>query len=204
MNFEQIPDPFADQPDWAPRPPRPIVPSPASGRVELRGQRVLVGLPGLGWRADLRADEKVVQGSRTYVPVIAEHEWYRAEAEQVEVFAPLVPAERVWVETLGRDNDVAAAAAPRSDLLSRLVSLDAPTYRPPLPVMEADSVSGRRVVQVVEATERRDLRAVTEVYTGAEGDICVRVTGEMEWYRWAWSGQPPTTLEVPVHLLWLE
>ena len=60
-----------------------------------------IGLPGHGWRGDLRADEKVVQGSRTYVPVMPEAEWYRAEAEQTEVFAPLVPVERVWVEEYG-------------------------------------------------------------------------------------------------------
>ena len=106
-----LPDPFADQPDWAPLPPRPIEIVPATGRVELRGRRVLVGLPGLGWRGDLRADERVVQGSRTYVPVIPEHEWYRAEAEQVEVFAPLVPVERVWVETVGEP--AVGAARPR-------------------------------------------------------------------------------------------
>ncbi|MCW2640124.1 MAG: hypothetical protein JWP76_2430, partial [Dactylosporangium sp.] len=32
----------------------------------------------------------------------------------------------------------------------------------------------------------------------------VRVTTELDWYRWAWSGKAPKTLEVPVHLLWLE
>ncbi|MFD6752783.1 hypothetical protein [Micromonospora gifhornensis] len=197
---EPLPDPFADQPDWAPQPPRPVEIVPAAGRVDLRGQRVLVGLPGLGWRGDLRADEKVVQNSRTYVPVIPEHEWYRAESDQVEVFAPLVPIERVWVETLG-----SAASTPTVDGGGlRLVSLDAPAHRPPTPVFEADSVVGRRVVHMVGGVEQRDLRAVTETYSGAEGDICVRVAPEMEWYRWAWRGQPPTTLEVPVHLLWLE
>lgn len=209
MSGDPLPDPFADQPDWAPLPPRPVVPVPAPGRVELRGRRVLVGLPGLGWRADLRADERVVQGSRTYVPVIAEHEWYRAEAEQIEVFAPLVPADRVWVETLGeRDpasGGLTSGGPGRGDVLSRLVSLDGPTHRPPVPVVEADTVSGRRVVHVEEGgVERRDLRAVTEPYAGAEGDICVRVTVELEWYRWGWSGRPPATLEVPVHLLWIE
>lgn len=198
---EPLPDPFADQPDWAPRPPRPIEIVPATGRVELRGRRVLVGLPGLGWRGDLRADERVVQGSRTYVPVIPEHEWYRAESDQVEVFAPLVPVERVWVETVGArrsDTSVDREAG------VRLVSLDAPAHRAPTPVFEADAVTGRRVVHVVESVEHRDLRAVTETYSGADGDICVRVTPEMEWYRWAWRGQSPTTLEVPVHLLWIE
>ncbi len=65
-------------------------------------------------------------------------------------------------------------------------------------------MTGRRVVHLVDDDERRDLRAVTELHTNAEGDICVRVAAELDWYRWAWSGQPPKTLEVPVHLLWLE
>ncbi|MDG4815848.1 hypothetical protein O7628_10040 [Micromonospora sp. WMMD956] len=195
-----LPDPFADQPDWAPQPPRPIEIVPATGRVELRGRRVLVGLPGLGWRGDLRADERVVQNSRTYVPVIPEQEWYRAESEQVEVFAPLVPVERVWVETLGNRLSVPTVGVSSVNL----VSLDAPAHRAPTPVFEAGAVTGRRVVHVADAGEQRDLRAVTETYSGAEGDICVRVTPELEWYRWAWRGQPPTTLEVPVHLLWIE
>jgi hypothetical protein len=45
---------------------------------------------------------------------------------------------------------------------------------------------------------------VTEAYTSDDGDICVRVTAELDWYRWAWTGKAPKTLEVPVHLLWLE
>ncbi|MFY1596891.1 hypothetical protein [Micromonospora sp. WMMD737] len=198
---DPLPDPFADHPDWAPRPPRPIEIVPATGRVELRGQRVLVGLPGLGWRGDLRADDRVVQGSRTYVPVIPEHEWYRAESDQVEVFAPLVPVERVWVETVGaRRTD----ASMDRETGVRLVSLDAPPHRAPTPLFESHAVTGRRVVHVVDSVEHRDLRAVTETYSGADGDICVRVAPEVEWYRWAWRGQSPTTLEVPVHLLWIE
>ena len=196
-----MPDPFADQPDWAPRPPRPLTIVSATEPVELRGRRVLVGLPGLGWRGDLRADDRVVQGSRTYVPVIPEHEWYRAESDQVEVFAPLVPVERVWVEKVGpRRPD----ASTDREAGIRLVSLDAPAHRAPTPVFEADTVTGRRLVHVIDSEEQRDLRAVTETYSGAEGDICVRVAPELDWYRWAWRGQSPTTLEVPVHLLWIE
>lgn len=201
MTREPLPDPFAGEPDWAPSPPRPIVLVPATERLELRGRRIRIGLPGLGWRGDLRADERVVQGSRTYVPAIPEHDWYRAESEQTEVFAPLVPAERVWVELLG---DRGRLAPGRTDVLTRLVSLDAPAHPGPVPVVEADAVSGRRVVQVVDGAERRDLRAVTELHTSTDGDICVRVTTEVEWYRWAWSGQSPKTQEVPVHLLWIE
>ena len=91
------------------RPPGLGAAAPAAGRADTgddgraacAAAGCSIGLPGLGWRGDLRADEKVVQGSRTYVPVMPEHEWYRAEAEQIEVFAPLVPVERVWVEETG-------------------------------------------------------------------------------------------------------
>lgn len=196
-----MPDPFAGQPEWSPRPPRPVVPVPAAAVDELRGRRVIVGLPGLGWRADLRADERVVRGSRTYIPTIPEQEWYRAETEQVEVFAPLAPAERVWVEQLG---EASATVRELDKVLPRLVSLDAPPRRDPVPVVQADAVCGRRVVQVVNGVERRDLRAVTEVYTDDEGDICIRVATEADWYRWTWTGQTPRTLAVPVHLAWLE
>ncbi|MDP9798243.1 hypothetical protein J2S43_006755 [Catenuloplanes nepalensis] len=173
---------------------------PATGGGDLRGRRVMTGLPGLGWRADLRADERVVQGSRTFVPIMQEQEWYRAEAEQIEVFAPLVPQERVWIETIG---SAPASDGPR-DVLSRLVSLDAPTRRDPVPVIDAPSVLGRRVVQMVDGVERRDLRSVTDLYSNAEGDICLRVAAELDWYRWSWTGQLPKTMEVPVHLAWLE
>jgi hypothetical protein len=200
MNPEGIPDPFADQPDWA-RPPAPMVPVPATSHRDLRGKRLVIGLPGLGWRYDLRGDDPVVQGSRTYVPVIAEQEWYRAEAEQTEVFAPLVPIERVWVETLGTPSESASKAS--SDVLSRLVSLDSPPEREPLAALDAGRLSGRRVVDVSDG-ERRELRAVTELYSSDEGDISVRVARELDWYRWSWSGKAPETLEVPVHLLWVE
>ena len=201
MTGSPLPDPFAGHPDWATEQPRPIVPVPASMAGRLRGRRVLVGLPGHGWRADLRADEKVVQGSRTYVPVIPEAEWYRAEAERTEVFAPLVPVDRVWVEEEG----ISGTAAAAGDVLSRLVSLDEPPRRAPVAALDADLLTGRRVVQMLEdGGERRDLRAVTELHTSEAGDICARVTEELDWYRWGWSGRAPKTLEVPVHLLWLE
>ena len=201
MTGGSMPDPFAGRSDWAPDPPRPIVPTPAIMGGQLRGRRVLIGLPGHGWRGDLRADEKVVQGSRTYVPVMPESEWYRAEAEQTEVFAPLVPVERVWVEEEG----MAGIASPTGDVMSRLVSLDEPPRRPPVAALDAVGLTGRRVVQLLEdGGELRDLRAVTELHTSDDGDICARVAPELEWYRWGWSGRAPRTLEVPVHLLWVE
>jgi hypothetical protein len=205
MTGGAMPDPFAGS-EWSPEPPRPVVPTAATMAGQLRGRRVLIGLPGHGWRGDLRADEKVVQGSRTYVPVMPEAEWYRAEAEQTEVFAPLVAIERVWVEV----PFTSPVDAPTGlDVVSRLVSLDAPPRRDPIPAREAAAITGRRVVQMPPpedkaGPERRDLRAVTEPYSSDDGDICVRVARELDWYRWAWSGQVPKTLEVPVHLLWVE
>ncbi|MEJ3742180.1 hypothetical protein WEI85_02610 [Actinomycetes bacterium KLBMP 9797] len=196
MSREHGPESSSSQSSWLSRTPRPIVPTPASMCTDLRGRRVVVGLPGYGWHADLRADEKVVQGSRTYVPVIPEHEWYKAESEQIEVFAPLVPADRVWVELLGD------AGSPGQTV--SLVSLDAPPRREPIPAANATRLTGQRVIQVVEGVERRDLRAVTETHSGATGDICVRIATEVEWYRWAWSGQSPRTLEVSAQVLWAE
>jgi hypothetical protein len=188
-------------------PPAPIVPAPAAAQRSVRGRRVIIGLPGLGWRDDMRADAAVVQGSRTYVPVLPEQEWYRAEAERIEAFAPMVPIERVWVETVAAGS-AAAEDGPR-DLVSRLVSLDAPPRRDPIPARDAVRVTGRRLVKMPgpenkAGREQRDLRAVTEPFTSSDGDICVRVATELEWYRWAWSGRTPKTLEVPVHVLWLE
>jgi hypothetical protein len=201
MNGGSFPDPFAGHSEWAPDPPRPIAPTPATMSGQLRGRRVIIGLPGHGWRGDLRADEKVVQGSRTYVPVMSEGEWYRAEAEQTEVFAPLVPVERVWVEEYGMAGGIVSS----SDALSRLVSLDEPPRRAPVAALDASLFTGRRVVQLLEdGGERRDLRAVTELHTNQDGDICARVATELDWYRWGWSGRTPRTLEVPIHLLWIE
>ena len=37
MTRNPLPDPFAGEPDWAPQPPRPIVPTPAVLASDLRG-----------------------------------------------------------------------------------------------------------------------------------------------------------------------
>ncbi|MCW2639852.1 MAG: hypothetical protein JWP76_2158 [Dactylosporangium sp.] len=201
-------DPLSDWDfDALSTPPAPIVPQPAGTQQSVRGRRVIIGLPGLGWRGDMRADSPVVQGSRTYLPVLPEQEWYRSEAEQIEAFAPMVPIERVWVETVAASSTMEQVGG--RDLISRLVSLDAPPRREPVPARDVASLTGRRVVKMPGPDDKtgrhqRDLRAVTEPYASSDGDLCVRVTTELDWYRWAWSGKAPKTLEVPVHLLWLE
>jgi hypothetical protein len=180
--------------------PRLVVPVPSLSHDDLRGRRVIVGLPGLGWRHDLRADEKVVQGSRTYVPVMSEHEWYKAELEQIEVFAPLVPADRVWVETLAGT----PSKTSRHGAGSGLVSLDGPPDRRPVAVEGALRVMGQRLVQLIDGVERRDIRAVTERYVNDVGDVCLHVATEVEWYRWTWTGKAPKILELSVDSIWLE
>jgi len=191
--------------DWSgpvqPMAPPAIVAVPAAGRSDLRGSRLLIGVPGVGWRGDLRGDAAVVQASRTFVPVLPEQEWYRAEAEQIEVFAPLVPIDRVWIEV---PDDTATTTSPSADVFTRLVSLDTPPRRVPVPVRDLPLVTGRRVVLADATRARRDLRAVTEVYQNSDGDVCVRVCSELDWYRWGWSGQLPRTREVPIYLLWAE
>lgn len=201
-----------DLPDWdliagnIGRIPSGIELVPAVSLRSLRGLRAMIGLPGLGWRGDLRVDDAIVQASRTYVPVLPEQEWYRAESEQTEVFAPLVPIERVWVE---RTSSAVVPATGGTDFVGRLVSLDAPPNRPPRPARQVDTLTGLRVVRLPGPDDKigkdlRDLRAVTEPYNSAEGDICVRICKELDWYRWAWSGQAPKTLELPIHLAWVE
>lgn len=173
--------------------PPSIIPTPAATYPTLRGRRVVVGVPGLGWRGDLRADNAVVHGPRTYVPVLTEQDFYRAETEQLEVFAPLVPIDRVWVE-----HTASGATAAEEN------TLDAPPRRIAMPAMVADTLTGRRLVQSVPDGWIRDLRAVSEVYRNAAGAACVRVAGEAEWYAWALSGNVPSTVETLANSLWVE
>jgi hypothetical protein len=172
--------------------PTPIVPVPAAQFRELRGRRIIIGVPGVGFRGDLRADDPVVQGSRTFVPVLAEHDYYRAETEQTEVFAALVPIERVWVEEL---RDLSLRDAPQ---------LDAPQHRRPSSAQGAGPLLGRRVVQSVADGFVRDLRAISEPYLSTAGRTCVRVCAEAEWYEWAINGSTPPSTEVAFGDLWVE
>jgi hypothetical protein len=159
----------------------------------VRGRRVIIGVPGEGFRADLRADNAVVQGSRTFVPVLTEQEYYRAELHHIEAFAVLVPVERVWVEEPGQP-----AAEPE------LQPLDAPPARLPTPATERGQLLGRRLVRAVAEGFLRDLRAVSDVYISHAGAFAVRVCAESAWYAWAFDGSTPTSMEVPVSQLWLE
>jgi hypothetical protein len=170
--------------------PDPIVPVRARTLADVRGRRVLVGRAALGWRGDLRADSSVTQDDRTFVPVLTEHDWYRAEAEQIEVFAPLVPIGRVWVEAVGGDV---------------YVDEKSPGVRWPRPAEREAAVTGMRVVLPgAGQTFERDLRAVGEVRESAGGHRTLLVVREIDWYRWAWTGRIPAAMEVPAEQAWIE
>jgi hypothetical protein len=156
---------------------------------------VIVGVPGLGFRDGMRADNAVTNAGRTFVPVLTEQDYYRAETEQIEVFAPLVPMDRVWVELVADD---------RQRPIHPPAALDSPQPRPPIPVLDATCLLGRRVVQAVPDGFIRDLRTVTDVYRDANGRTSVRICGELEWYRWALVGTAPSTVETSADSLWVE
>lgn len=190
---------------WFPTRPAPIGTVPAveyAGRF--RGRRVTVGKPGWGWRYDLRADDPVDERGLRMVPVLDEAAWYRSEHDQVEVFAPLVPIEHVWVEV---EIDLNADSAPPDatpGLLDRLVTLDTPPIRYARPARDVPALTGRRLVVSNPQVDRRAVRAISEPYVRDDGDICVRVADEDQWYRWSSDGIPPAGVTCPIHLLWVE
>lgn len=175
-----------------PTSPPPVVPVPAARYGQVRGRRVVIGVPGVGFRGELRADNAVVQGSRTFVPVLTEQEYYRAELHHIEAFAVLVPVDRVWVEEPG---------APPGD---QLQALDVPPVRHARPVQPGDSLLGRRVVRSVPDGYLRDLRAISNACVNHAGVESVRVCAESAWYAWAFDGSTPAATDVAIGELWLE
>jgi hypothetical protein len=150
----------------------------------------------------MRADALMKQGARTFVPVIPEADWYRAERDRVEVVAALIPVERVWIETLSTA-DAGNDPVPLADA-PQLVSLDSPPTRAALPLDGAAQVMGRRLVHTGRDGETRALRAASEAHRGADGTPQVLVVTESDWYAWAATGKVPAARALPVAELWLE
>ena len=99
---------------------------------------------------------------------------------------------------------MAGTVVGRQDLTSRLVSLDepaAPAHRSrrwtPARSPAGGWCSWRTAASSATCAPSPRLTPATD------GDICVRVAAELDWYRWAWSGQCPHA-GGPVHLLWVE
>lgn len=173
--------------------PEPIVPIPAATVRPLRGSRVIVGVPGVGFRGDLRADDPVVSSGRAYVPVLAEHDYYRAEIEQIEAFAIMVPVDRVWVEQVGASQQV-------DDWIT---GIDRPQVKWPASCEVTPRVLGCRAIRAVPDGFLRHLRIVTEVYD-TDGRPTVRICDEADWYRWSFSGATPTVTAVAASDVWIE
>jgi murein DD-endopeptidase MepM/ murein hydrolase activator NlpD len=142
-------------------------------------------------RGDLRADDDR-SGSRGFVPVWRQD--YTAKSNG-EVFAPLVPVSRVWVEQ--------AASEPSSFVLAA-ATIDIPPTRHAVPASTAVSLCGRRMIQQVPDGFVRDLRAVTDRYHSGSGAAVVRVCGELEWFAWAITGQTPAIVELAAATVWAE
>lgn len=194
--------PTADEPSYEfPDPPPPLVPVPAVKCFDMRGARVVIGLPGRGWRGDLRSDDPLMREGGLLVPVLSESDFYRSEDDGVESMAALYPADQVWVER--PDPDVERKTAPRH-LFERIVSAEVPAVRYPVPASEVFGLMGRRVWHWRDGEFAYDLRCVTEAYDNGHGDIAVRVCAERDWYRWARTGKAPTMDEALIHLVWAE
>lgn len=184
-----------------PDPPPPLVPRPAVKCFDMRGTRVIVGLPGAGWQYDLRADDPVMRKGQLVVPVLAEGDYYRAQDENTEALAALYPADQVWVETRAESHEDATVGR---HLFERLVDVDQPQPRRPVPASEVHGLTGRRVWHWVGGRFAEDVRCVSEAYENDDGDIGVRLCGEREWYRWTRTGTMPATSEALIHLVWVQ
>lgn len=192
----------ADNPRYEfPDPPPPLTPMPAVKCFDMRGARVVVGAPGQGWRTDLRADDPLMRGGRLLVPVLSESDYYRSEDDGTEALAALHPVESVWVET--PDESAERRTAP-PHLFERLVDIEAPPARLPVPASDVHGLTGRRVWHWRDGEFATDLRCVSEAFENSNGDIAVLLAPEREWYRWARTGKPPTVDEALIHLTWLE
>lgn len=184
-----------------PDPPPPLVPVSAVRSFDMRGSRVVIGNPGQGWRADLRADDPLMREGKLLVPVLPESDFYHSEDEGVEAMAALHPADSVWVER--PDSEAERKTAPRH-LFERLVDAELPPTRYPVPASEMHGLTGRRMWYWRAGEFVYDMRCACEAYENSEGDIAVNLCSERDWYRWARTGTAPIMTPALIHLVWAE
>ncbi len=99
---------------------------------------------------------------------------------------------------------VAPATSKVSSVFDRVVSLDAPAARQPVPIRDVSLLLGRRLVVVGPDGEWRDVRAMSEIYANDDGDLTVQVCDEASWYRWSMTGERIAPRAIPIHLAWAE
>ena len=122
-----------------------------------------------------------------YVPVLTEQDYYRAEIEEIEAFAPLVPIDRVWVEH-APDSGRNPRHRPARWTLRRGASPDPPWRH--------HAVLGRRVVQAVpDGTSATSVPSPRSTASAASAWSCGSAASTSG-TRWALTGAAPSTMEV--------
>lgn len=178
------------------------MPVPASDLIDLRGRRAIVGEPGKGWRGELRADAPdLSDGEPGHLPILSELDFYRAEIEQREVFAPLVPITQVWIEEPYEDKPIWPGAVTAHE---GRVTLEAPPVRHPVAAAEMPRLTGQRMVLLASDGYHRELRAISEPYRDERGRVRVNVCPERDWYAWVLTGRTPEPRPCPLEALWAE
>ncbi|MFE0107100.1 hypothetical protein, partial [Streptomyces sp. NPDC059009] len=121
-----------------------------------------------------------------------------------------VPLDRLFLEhRLEYDPEHPTAASPPqadpNSVLRRLAPRpDLPGVRAPMPARSVTHLHGRRIIQVNPLGFAWDLRAISEPYQNAEGDIVLNLTSAYEYHRWLLTGADPDAVPVALYLLWTE
>ncbi|THV41315.1 hypothetical protein [Glycomyces buryatensis] len=192
---------LADDAFEVPDPPPVLVPVPAKRVLDIHSARVVCGVPGVGWRFDLRADDPITRDGMMLVPLITEADYYRAVDGDGDAFASLVPADDVWVQQ--REPNPDPIIPPPGYLIDRLTDPDKPPIRGPVPASDSPVLIGRRVWYWTNEGYRDDFRCVSEPFE-IDGDFCVRVVEEAAWYRWSRTGHLPKPHDAFIHHLWTQ
>ena len=172
--------------------PNPIVPTPVPSTPHFAGAGSSSAFRASGSEVIYVRTTQSSRAGRTFVPILTEQDYYRAELEQIEVFASLVPMDRVWVEEV-RPAPTDGSAA-----------LDAPPIRHARRPTSSEWLLSRRIIRAVADGFVRDLRAVSGLYPTGPGAQCVRLCSEAEWYAWAFTGRVPDSVEVSALDLWVD
>jgi hypothetical protein len=82
--------------------------------------------------------------------------------------------------------------------------LGEPPVRRPVPASSVPALRGKRVILSRPDGFVYDVRAVSEVFTEADGKRRVRVCSEQAYYRWMLNGDEPEVEAYPAALVWVE
>lgn len=199
--------------EWFRAVPPPAVPMPAANMgVDLHGARAIVSEPGVGILHDLRIVGDARYGpTGAQVDVVPELDYWRSKISPGQIAPQPRPLDQVYVEhRLDHDFTATGTSTPTSagdpaTLLRRLAPRpDMPGVRTPAPARSVAHLHGRRIIQVTPLGFSWDLRAVSEPYQDAAGDIVLNLTSAHDYYRWVITGTAPDVVPIGLYLLWTE